>query len=99
MNTYRNRRDQMIQLLTKNPSGMSKSSLAEATKLRTNEVMRVAKLVRGIYIDRWTAVRAPRSRRYQWEPVLCIIEVPEHAPIPERRPTEDDVEEIRESER
>jgi len=95
---YKNHKQRVLNLLTEHADGLTVSQIAKLLDYTQSNQSAIRHLVKShplIYVDRWVATRRGsgwyKSDNLQWVPVYCIIQEPEDAPKPERKPTEADV--------
>lgn len=75
--------------LRANPDGFAQSALCDHFSSSTHTMRESLVLMGDAYIDRW----APRqiTGKVVWEPVWCVVEVPEDCPRPDNPPTRGEV--------
>lgn len=92
---YVNRRAQILDLLLQHPYGMTRAEIIEITGMDGDGFAASIKRMPYIYIDRWRAKRLHQPNggsRVKWVAVYCAADLPPNAPMPDRKPTEEDIE-------
>ena len=72
--------DKIRACLGNSPDGMSIAELGGCTQIKSDTVRRSIKTCFGVYIDRYDG-----PIRGQWRAVYMLADVPQDAPIPERK--------------
>jgi hypothetical protein len=89
-----NRRKQLHELLAQHPDGLTRAEIRDALDMSSDQFNATKKTMPYVYIDRWVAkrVQQPRGGSFpKWVAVYCMVDLPPDAPIPDRKPTEDDL--------
>ncbi len=76
----RSHHDKIRACLTGSPDGMSITELAQCAQIRADTVRKSIATCFGVYIDRYDG-----PIRGQWRAVYMLADVPEDAPIPDRK--------------
>jgi hypothetical protein len=89
-----NRRKQIHELLAQHPDGLTRAEIMAALDMSSDQFNATTKTMPYVYIDRWAAKRLHQPNggsRVKWVAVYCMTDLPPDAPMPERKPTEEDL--------
>lgn len=76
----RSHHDKIRVCLTGSPDGMSIAELAQCTQIREDTLRNSIATCFGVYVDRYDG-----PFRGQWRAIYVLVEVPENAPMPEKK--------------